>query len=377
MSDWRDVDHIYCISQISVCMYAVAPREDPVEAAQEQDVAWGHAQGDPMHSEWQHLEARPFLGYAPFARAVRTRYHPCEHIFAMADDKKQKMEHGHGHSHDHADGSAPAKIVALGTVTLGGATFMIDRDGQVDAGVETEFGVEIVGAAATGGHEHGHGNSTGVAAVPSAAWLANPDGEKLCDPVSGEGHDKHWHFKVTPLMPVKRSSFVLRVGEEEATINFARGAAPCNEGILSVLKAAHAPEWRGYLELKLHGDAGDLELWLYGGFAMSNCLTALAGGKPTPFDVPKDTVIRLTFPSHPGKALEMRVRNADQNEDEQGTPNMRGGTHTNYFIFPGESGQDQEWLKGETSRYVAAVAFEADGKAYACDPFVLVPHEAL
>ena len=52
MSDWRDVDHIYCISQISVCMYAVAPREDPVEAAQEQDVAWGHAQGDPMHPEW-------------------------------------------------------------------------------------------------------------------------------------------------------------------------------------------------------------------------------------------------------------------------------------------------------------------------------------
>ena len=40
------------------------------------------------------------------------------------DEKKQKMDHGHGHSHDHADGSAPAKIVALGTVTLGGATFM-------------------------------------------------------------------------------------------------------------------------------------------------------------------------------------------------------------------------------------------------------------
>lgn len=281
------------------------------------------------------------------------------------DEKKQKMDHGHGHSHDHADGSAPAKIVALGTVTLGGATFMIDRDGQVDAGVETEFGVEIVG------------DSTGVAAVPSAAWFANPDGEKLCDPASGEGHDKHWHFKVTPLMPVKRSSFVLRVGEEEAAINFARGAAPCKEGILTVLKAAHAPEWRGYLELKLHGDAGDLELWLYGGFALSNSVTALYGGKPLPFDVPKETVIRLTFPSHPGKTVEMRVRNADKNEDEQGNPNMRGGTHTNYFIFPGESGADQEWLIGEKSRYVAAVAFEADGKAYACDPFVLVPHEAL
>ena len=115
------------------------------------------------------------------------------------DEKKQKMEHGHGHSHDHDDGHAPAKIVALGTVTLGGATFMIDRDGQVEAGVETEFGVELVGAAAmgTGLYEHGHGHSTGVAAMPSAAWLANPDGEKLCEPESGEGHDQHWHFKVT------------------------------------------------------------------------------------------------------------------------------------------------------------------------------------
>ena len=55
---------------------------------------------------------------------------------------------------------------------------------------------------------------------------------------------------------------------------------------------------------------------------------------------------------------------------------MRDGG-TNYFIFPGESGADQEWLKGEKWRGVATVAFEADGKSYACDPFVLVPHEAL
>ena len=31
----------------------------------------------------------------------------------------------------------------------------------------------------------------------------------------------HMHFKVTPLMPVKRSSFVLRVGDEEAAIELA------------------------------------------------------------------------------------------------------------------------------------------------------------
>ena len=99
-------------------------------------------------------------------------------------------------------------------------------------------------------------------------------------------------------------------------------------------------------------------------------------GKPVPLDMPKETVIRLAFPSHAGKTLEMHVRNSDKNEDEGGTPNMRDG-RTNYFIFPGKSGQDAEWLKGEEWRGIVTVAFEAEGKSYTCDPFVLVPHEAL
>ena len=39
------------------------------------------------------------------------------------DEKKQKKEHGHGHTHSHDHNEAAAKIVAIGTVTLGGATF--------------------------------------------------------------------------------------------------------------------------------------------------------------------------------------------------------------------------------------------------------------
>eukprot|EP01046_Picozoa_sp_COSAG06_P057065 COSAG06_NODE_11004_length_1583_cov_1.068059_1_plen_83_part_10 len=82
-----------------------------------------------------------------------------------------------------------------------------------------------------------------------------------------------------------------------------------------------------------------------------------------PFDVSKETVIRLSFPSHASKTVELRVRNGDKNEDEEGTPNMRDGGATNYFIFPGESGQDPEWLKGEEWRGVVMVGFEADGKS--------------
>ena len=278
------------------------------------------------------------------------------------DDKKQKTDHGHGHSHSHEPGEEHAKIVGLGTVTVGGATFTIDRDGQVEAGKTTEFGVELVS---------GKG-------VPSAAWLANPDGEKVCEPVTAEAHDSHWHFNVEPLDPVKKAKFILQVGGEEAAVDFARGAAPVNDGILSVLKAPATPEWRGFLELKLHGDAGDLELFLYEGFAVSNWKVQ---GKPKPLDVPASTVLKLTFPDgpHAGKQIDLAVRNNEQNEDEDGTPNMRA-TGTNYFIFPGESGQDPAFLVGETVtswRGLVSVAFEVNGKAYAADPFVLVPHDAL
>ena len=275
-------------------------------------------------------------------------------------DEKKTDDHGHGHSHDHADGHK-SEVVAIGTITLGGATFAIDREGQIESGKTTTFGVERIAGPAD--------------VVPSAGWLANPDGTKVCEPVSGEGHLQHWHFTMTPLYPVKKSSFVLKVGEEEATIDYARGAEPCNDGILTVLKAAHDPAWRGYLELKLHGDAGDLELFLYAHFTeMSFAKTK--GGKPAPFDVPKETVAHLTFPSHEGKSVELRVRNDDKNEDEDGTPNMRPGG-TNYFIFPGETGADPEWIKGEEFRGVVTVAFEADGKSYLTDPFILVPHEKL
>eukprot|EP01052_Picozoa_sp_SAG31_P035768 SAG31_NODE_4360_length_3312_cov_2.190787_5_plen_125_part_00 len=120
----------------------------------------------------------------------------------------------------------------------------------------------------------------------------------------------------------------------------------------------------GQPKIRLYKSAGEQTSW------------QSHAGKPVPFDLPKETVIRLTFPSHEGKALEMHVRNNDKNEDEEGTPNMREGG-TNYFIFPGKTGQDPEWLKGEKWRGIAKVAFEANGKSFACDPFVLVPHEAL
>jgi hypothetical protein len=266
-----------------------------------------------------------------------------------------------------------SEVVALGTVNLGGATFAVDREGDIAAGKASTFGVELVSA---------------KAAVPKDAWLQGADGKKVCEPATGEGHDQHWHFTVTPTGPA--ATFVLRVGGETAAIDLAPGAAPCNDGILTILKSQEGGSTPtsarskaqkkkgkkvkdavllpcGLLELKLHDDAGDLELWLY---------SSTVGGKPKPFDIPKETVICVTFPSHGDKAIEMRIRNAGKNEDEDLRPNMRGAK-TNYFIFPGETGSDAAWLQGEKWRGNAVVTFEADGNSYACDPFVLVPHTAL
>ncbi|KAK3286398.1 hypothetical protein CYMTET_6049 [Cymbomonas tetramitiformis] len=269
--------------------------------------------------------------------------------------------HGAGTAFEHTHGPSSAKIVGLGVVTVGGATFMIDRDGQVEAGATTEFGIEHIG---------------GAAVVPSGAWIANPDGMKLSDPVKGEGHepvpgeDPHWHFNVLPLDPVKKAKFVLQVGEEEAVVDFAPGATPFHHGILNVFKGV------GFLELTLHGDAGDLELRLYKTAGERTAWNA-TGGKPTPYDVPAQSVIRVNFQKHK-KTVELRARDLDANKDEDGTPNMRSGATTNYFIFPGESGQDPEWLKGlEWRDAVTAVFEDAAGTSYECDPFVLVPHEVL
>ena len=257
---------------------------------------------------------------------------------------------GHSHSHEHGDHSS--EVVALGTVQLQGSTFAVDREGECEAGKSCTFGVEAVGAARE---------------APSDAWVENAAGERVCEPVTGEGHDKHWHFTIAPAAGAAAPArFVLRLGDATERIALAAGAAPRHDGILTPLRRGAGGEAVGFAELKLHDDAGDLELWLSGA----------AGGGAEPLDVPAATVITLAFPSHGGRSIELRVRNGEQNEDEDGVPNMRGG-RTCYFIFPGETGADPEWLKGESWRGVVELAFESEGVNFACDPFVLVPHSVL
>ncbi len=118
----------------------------------------------------------------------------------------------------------------------------------------------------------------------------------------------------------------------------------------------------GHLELKLHDDKGDLELWL----------TKDDQGT-TPYDLPLDALITVTFTDHGGRKVALAVRNRERNEDEDGKANLREGK-TNYFIFPGDTGVDASWLTGAEFVSQVIVTIAADGKTFTTQPFTLRPH---
>jgi hypothetical protein len=118
----------------------------------------------------------------------------------------------------------------------------------------------------------------------------------------------------------------------------------------------------GFVELKLHDDKGDLELWL-----------AADEKIETPMDLPLDSKLEVKFLDHEGRVVTLRVRNKKRNEDEDGKANVRGDG-TNYFIFPGDSGADASWLKGEDFESRVEVGFTFEGMSVTTKSFLLRPH---
>lgn len=118
----------------------------------------------------------------------------------------------------------------------------------------------------------------------------------------------------------------------------------------------------GFAELKLHDDKGDLELWL----------TRDAAGSD-PLDLPLNAEITVALPDSATKAVSLRVRNTQKNEDEDGKANIRG-SKTNYFIFPGDTGADATFLMGRGFVANTAISFVAGGVRYTTDTFKLRPH---
>ena len=116
-------------------------------------------------------------------------------------------------------------------------------------------------------------------------------------------------------------------------------------------------EQTGTVEIKLHDDAGDLEVWLKSG-----------GYEGDPWRLPTDTTLTLNFPAL-NKSVTLAVRDQDRNEDESGASTIIEG-NTNYFVFPGSTDEDASWLMGADFAAKVELRFEEATTG----SFVLRPH---
>ena len=116
-------------------------------------------------------------------------------------------------------------------------------------------------------------------------------------------------------------------------------------------------EQTGTIEIKLHDDAGDLEVWLKSG-----------GYEGDPWRLPTDTTLTLNFPAL-NKSVTLAVRDQDRNEDESGASTIIEG-NTNYFVFPGSTDEDASWLMGADFAAKVELRFEEATTG----SFVLRPH---
>ncbi len=252
------------------------------------------------------------------------------------------------------------QAVALGTATVAGHTFAITRLGEIAPGKEGAFEVKLAG------------DSKGkpMAGLSLFLWVETKEGEQISAPAKGDVEGDGWHLHVVPrtgagepfraVLRVRADGKDERAGLPLSGHGHEHGDSP-HHGIVAAFRAAEGAAG-GHLELKLHGDKGDLELWIAKDAKISQ-----------PLDLPMDTKIKVVFIDHGNREATLAVRNRGKNEDEGGTPNAREGK-TNYFIFPGDSGQDASWLKGKEFQSIVKVTFENGGGAFSSEEFVLVPH---
>ena len=89
--------------------------------------------------------------------------------------------------------------------------------------------------------------------------------------------------------------------------------------------------------------------------------------------MPLDAGVEIELVDVGGRKITLRPRNQTENEDEDGNANIRDGK-TNYFIFPGQSGEDASWLEGEEFQSIVIVRFSRGDQPFVSEEFVLKPH---
>lgn len=255
----------------------------------------------------------------------------------------------------HESGHGAATL--LGTVTVAANQFEIVRLGEFVQGVEAAL--EVI-----------------PKSIPVEqwsdlnlyVWLESQDGTQVSESAKGEVTEQAFHFHVTPgaddqapirvILRMRRGDF-----DERASLPLDGHGHEHIEGPHHGIPATFAGDGQaGHLELKLHDDKGDLELWLHRDAMFSQ-----------PLDLAIDSTIEIEFIDVGGKKVTLRPRNMTTNEDEHGTANIRDA-QTNYFIFPSQPGEDASWLQGKRFQSIVIVRFQAAGKDITSEEFVLKPH---
>ncbi len=255
-----------------------------------------------------------------------------------------------------ADGGHGAAL-DLGTVELGDYRFGMTKFGDLAPGTEGAIEVRLLRAPP----------GTDMASLNTYLWVEDGPGAQVSAPTKGAIENGVFHFHVTPRSEAVRAMLRVRVGAADL-----RGSLPLDghghehasaphHGVGAPFKGADGAV-AGYVELKLHDDKGDLELWL----------TVDEAGH-TPYDLPIDAGIQIVFSDVQGRDVTLRPRNTERNEDENGKPNVREG-RTNYFIFPTSAGEDASWLQGKEFNSIVIVRFEREGNRMTSEEFVLTPH---
>ncbi|MBA3239290.1 MAG: hypothetical protein H0T62_13225 [Parachlamydiaceae bacterium] len=249
---------------------------------------------------------------------------------------------------DHGD------RLELGSVKVSNKEFLITLLGELVPGKEGAF--EIA-------------SRSGFSGLTAYIWVESKDGSKLSAPSKGILENGKLHFHVLPNLNSTPYRVVLRV--REGTID-ERVSLPLSghghehmdsphHGVVSKL-FTKSGEHVGHLELKLHDDKGDLELWV-----------AKNENMDIPFDFPLHSNVKVKFIDYNNKEVLLKARNYEKNEDEEGNINLRN-KKTNYFIFPTSHQEDVSWLKGKEFSSIVIVSIEAEGNQYNSEELILVPH---
>ena len=264
---------------------------------------------------------------------------------------EQAEEQGHAHPH-----YGPEQHV--GFVSLAGYRMSVTLGGQLAPGAEAAVTVEVISAL--------EGLDCREAGV--YVW-AESEGKRASRParLRADGETLRGPVAVTAGTAAP-TSLVIRVRQNgrDARERLPVSTSPAvptegPHGGLIARAGTSDGEPAVWVELKLHDDLGDIEIWLARDRAME-----------APLDLPLEAALTLAFES-PERTVTLRPRNQDLNEDEAGTPNVRDG-QTNYFIFPGDSGEDATWLRGAEFRAAVTLSFPVGPRTIVTRDVLLRPH---